>query len=1088
MRGRRRMIGVWTGAAAGLVAGAAAVCLAGTAPALPGRVEFNRDIRPILSDKCFKCHGPDEKARKTGLRLDLPDGARGVVVAGRPDRSRLIARVFAADPARRMPPPGSELTLSSREKLLLRRWVEQGGAFQQHWAFVRLPARVPAPAVKLTGWPRSLLDRFVLARLESEGLRPSPEATRADWLRRVTLDLTGLPPAPDDVDTFLRECEAEQKGSGLRGQGSGKAPRGLANPQSAIPNPQSYERVVDRLLASPRYGERMAVPWLDVARYADSYGYQSDLLSPTWPYRDWVIKAFNDNLPYDQFLTWQIAGDLLPNATRDQRLATAFNRLHRMTNEGGSVPEEWRLEGVADRVHTFGTAFVGLTFECARCHDHKYDPVAQRDYYALSAFFNSIDEYGLYDRADIVPSPSLLLPTPEQERALADAREGVGRAEQALVRAREEREGAFRIWRQQSGSSPIADMTGSFSFEAFEGTLFRNQAPGATAHGARSDEVPLIEGRAGKAALLDGENNVNFPELGRFTRHTPYTVAFWMRDSLRPGESRGEPAVIFQACSGTDTGPHGYDLILEEGRLSARMFRHWPGNAIGIRTRVTVRRDTWTHVAVTYDGSSRAAGLRVYLDGRSAEVEVLRDHLVKGTGRHILTFGQRFRDKGFKGGVLDELRLFSRALTALEISRLRDGAMAMDPNPSCDESALREFYFSAVDPEARRRADELAAARERLVAAEDAPVEVAVMEEMSQPRPAYVLDRGQYDARTTDANRVSRDTPRAILPFSDRDQGSSRRDRLGLARWLTRPDHPLTARVAVNRVWALLFGRGLVETSENFGLQGRPPSHPELLDWLARDFIASGWDVKGLIKKIVLSSTYRQASALRPDLRKRDPQNVLLARGPSHRLSAEAVRDTALAASGLLDTRIGGPPVSPYQPGDLWRESNVMSPAYRQSVGTDLYRRSLYTVWKRTAPMPNMLAFDAVTREFCVARRQNTSTPLQALVLLNDPQFVEAARVLGERTLREGGADPAGRVSYAFRRLAGRDPDASELSLLSALYAEQRARFAREPEQAALLVRIGERKPDPALAAPEVAAATVLAQTILNLDATIWKR
>jgi hypothetical protein len=1027
-------------------------------PSRPGstpRIQFNRDIRPILADNCFTCHGPDRGKRMADLRLDVRDAAiaRGVLVPGHAERSKLIARIFEKDEGRRMPPVFSHKRLTEVQKNLLRRWVEGGARYELHWAYVPLPARVQVPVVQHPAWCRNEIDRFVLARLEREGLRPSPDADRAIWLRRVTLDLTGLPPTVPEVDAFLADR-----------------------------SPRAREGVVDRLLASPRYGERMAAPWLDVARYADSYGYQSDQLCPTWPYRDWVVKAFNDNLPYDQFITWQLAGDLLPNASREQRLATAFNRLHRMTNEGGSVPEEWRLEGVADRVATFGTAFMGLTVECARCHDHKYDPVTQRDYYALSAFFNSIDEYGLYDRADIVPTPSLLLPTPEQERELAAAQAAVTQAEQALARTRVEREAAFRDWLAHRPQPGFADLTGRFDFEQFDGTKLPNLVAGATQHGVRQDEVPLVEGRVGKAAQFDGENNVNFPELGRFPRHAPFTIAFWMRDA----GIAAEPAVVFQACSGTDTGPHGYDLLLEHGRLTARLFRHWPGNAVAVRTRQAIPPETWTHVAVTCDGSSRAAGLRIYLDGKPAALDVVRDHLYKSIGEQTLVFGQRFRDRGFKGGRIDELAIFTRALTTLEVAQLADGRAleAALADPRGHETELRETYFSAVDPETRKAAAALAAARGGVVAAEDAQVEVAVMDEMPEPRPTYVLARGRYDAPRSEANRVGRDAPAGIMPFP----GGLRRDRLGLARWLTRPDHPLAARVAVNRLWAVLFGRGLVETQENFGTQGKPSTHPELLDWLARDFVRSGWNTKAFLKMIVLSSAYGQASALRPELLGRDLQNLLLARGPSHRLGAEAIRDVALAASGLLDERIGGPPVSPYQPGDLWRESNSMSPPYRQSVGRDLYRRSLYTVWKRTAPIPNMMTFDAVSREVCVARRQTTSTPLQALVLLDDPQFVEAARALGERTLKEGGPTAAERVRFAFRRLATREPTSDEMKLLVALYEQQRWLFRREPDQAARLIVIGDSKPDPALPPGELAAATVLAQAVLNLDATIWER
>src|SRR5581483_3839597 len=621
--------------------------LAAPRSAPPARVSFNREIRPILTDNCFPCHGPDHNKRQAGLRLDVREEvlARGVIVPGRPQQSKLIARIFATDASRVMPPAFSHKTLTPAQKNRLRLWIAQGAKYEPHWAFIPPPAQVAVPRVKNPAWCRNAIDRFVLARLEREGLHPSPEASRSDWLRRVTLDLTGLPPTPQETGAFL-----------------------------AARSPEAYARVVDRLLASPRYGERMAVPWLDAARYADSYGYQSDQLCPTWPYRDWVVKAFNANLPYDQFLTWQLAGDLLPNPTREQRVATAFNRLHRMTNEGGSVPEEWRMEGVADRVQTLGTAILGVTLECARCHDHKFDPISQRDYYALSAFFNSIDEYGLYDRADIVPTPSLLLPTPEQQRELAAAQDAVRQQEQRLAQLRAARESAFRDWLAKPHEAALPDRIGQFDFEEFEGTKLPNRVPGAKQHGERQDEVPLVEGHTGKAALLDGENNVHFDALGRFTRHTPFTIAFWMRDPRLVEE----PAVVFQACGGTDAGPHGYDLLIEKGVLTARLFRHWPGNAIAIRTRREIPKDTWTHIAMTYDGSSRAAGLQLYINGRPAETEIVRDRLYKDIGQQPLVFGQRFRDRGFKGGRIDDLSLFSRAITPLEVAQLYDGRSLAD--------------------------------------------------------------------------------------------------------------------------------------------------------------------------------------------------------------------------------------------------------------------------------------------------------------------------------------------------------------------------------------------------------------------------
>lgn len=1021
----------------------------------PRAVSFNQDIRPILSENCFSCHGPDHNKRMAGLRLDRESASlrHGVLVAGKPEKSALIARIFTGEAGRIMPPPFSHKHLSPAQKALLLRWVREGARYEPHWAFVPLPPSVLVPTTHNRSWPRNAIDHFVLARLEREGIRPSPDASKAIWLRRVTLDLTGLPPTPQEIATFIED----------------KAPN-------------AFEKVVDRLLASPRYGERMALPWLDVARYADSYGYQSDQLCPTWPYRDWVVKAFNENLPYDRFITDQLAGDLLPGATRETRLATAFNRLHRMTNEGGSVAEEWRQEGVADRVKTFGTAFLGLTTECARCHDHKYDPITQRDYYSLAAFFNNINEHGLYDQGGIVPTPSLLLPTPEQEKATTAARDAITQAEQALTKSRQDRESAFRAWLALPHSPIITDTIGRFDFERFDGARLSNQVPGAAAFGERSDEVPLVEGHSGKAAQFDGENNLHFPAFNQFTRHTPFTIAFWMRD---PRLVEGA-AVVYQACAGTDTGPYGYDLTVENGRLTARLMRHWPGNAIAVETRQAIPKNVWSHVTVTYDGSSHAAGLHIYLNGQPAAVSVIADKLYKGIGQQPLVFGQRFRDRGFKGGRIDDLAVFSRDLTPLEVAHLYDGHALADSlaQPELHEAALRDYYFGAVDPVTREATRKLSLARAQLVAAEDAQFEIAVMEEMPQERLTYLLARGRYDAPVTAADRVPRGTPSDIFPFPH----NLPSNRLGLAQWLLLPNHPLTARVAVNRLWTIFFGKGLVTTIEDFGTQGKPPTHPELLDYLARDFIQSGWNVKRMMKLIALSHTYRQASALRPDLRKYDPQNNLLARGPSHRLSGEAIRDTALAASGLLSERLGGPPVSPYQPGDLWRESNSMSPAYQQSKGADLYRRSLYTVWKRTAPMPNMTAFDATSREVCTARRGSTNTPLQALILLNDTQFVEAARAVGQRVLLESGPSPAEHVRYTFLLLASREPTREEESLIVALYEGQRVAFTRDSEGANKLIHVGESKVDPNLPTADLAAATILAQTVLNLDATVWKR
>jgi hypothetical protein len=1026
-------------------------------------VSYGRDVRPILSDKCYRCHGPDAEARQAELRLDSREGLMEyVVVPGKPDESELVSRVFSDDDEMRMPPPDSKLSLSAEQKELLKRWIAEGAVFAEHWAFQELPASVPVPAVADESWPRQTLDRFVLARLESEGLKPTDEAGALRLLRRVTLDLTGLPPTADEC----RDLEAAVASYGLD---------------------LALVDVVDRLLTSSAYGEHMAIAWLDAARYADSYGYQSDQLNTQWPWRDWVVRALNANMPYDEFLTWQLAGDLLDDPSRDQVLATAFNRLHRLTNEGGSIAEEWLVENAADRVHTLGTAVLGLTLECARCHDHKYDPITMRDYYSLMSFFNSIDENGLYDHAAKVPSPSLLLPTEEQERKVTAARDGISAAEAALRQSIEEGSQRFERWAAKPQAMQDADLVGYFPFDG-ELEELPNEAPHGKGSG-KAGGLKSVPGVRGKAVRFDGDRGAVFEELLNVERWDNFSVDFWIRDTAR----NKLPVVVLQRTYGTDVGYNGFDVMLQNGVLEARFYRVWPGNGIGVRATKSIPRNEWQHIAVTYDGSSTADGLQLFLNGEKLPTEAVRRRIHKGAslrthGTGHFTLGERFRDRGFKDGELDELRIFDRALTPLEVRNLHDGRSLASAlaDPASHREAVREFYISAVDGPARKRAVELRKARRKLVELEEPIQEVPVMQELAEPRPTYILARGAYDAPKTDANRVDRDTFEDILiPFPT----DAPRNRLGLARWLADPRHPLTARVFVNRVWASFFGRPLVTTPENFGRQGATPTHPELLDWLARDFVAHGWDIKRLCRSIVLSATYRQDSRCSRELRERDPENELLARGPSRRLSAEQTRDLALAAAGLLNRRIGGPPVSPYQPGgDLWRETNNMSPAYQQSVGKDLYRRSLYSVWKRTAPLPNMLAFDAGTREVCTVARSRTNTPLQALVLLNDVQFVEAARALADVVSRDD-SDTASPISAAFLRLTGRAPDAAELELLRELYNEQRALFSDKAEQDAVkFAKLGESTASAALDPPGLAALTVVCQAILNLDATIFER
>lgn len=1010
------------------------------------KISFARDILPILSDKCFLCHGPDSGSRMADLRLDTPEGAfakrdgAAAIVPGKPAQSLILQRINHKSMP--MPPADSGKKLSQKDIAMLTQWVKESAVYGKHWSFEPLPASIPVPKVG-SNWAKDEMDRFIIAQMSKAGLSPNPPADRLRWLRRVTLDLTGLPPTESEIQAF-----------------------------QAQPN---YEKTVDRLLASPHFGERMAVEWLDAARYSDSYGYQSDLLMPTWPYRDWVVKAFNRNLPYDQFLTQQIAGDLLPNATRDQVLATAFNRLHRQSNEGGSIAEDFKNEYAVDRVDTYGTAVLGLTLGCARCHDHKYDPITQREYYQFYAYFNSIEEYGLLLSTDIVPTPSLLLPTPEQEVKLADLKKKNAEALASLQPAIERADAQFQSW-NISGANAKTEVTAKLNLDTFTDKFLSDKDK---VFGVKLGIVNQVQGRQGQAVELDGDNGLTIRGLPAKERWEPFTWSFWIQDPRQKG-----PVVLLHRTGGTDVGFCGFDLMLEDGYLTARVMRHWPGNAVAIRTTERIEKGTWQNIAWQWDGSGRAEGLRLFTNGKLAKTVVLKDKLWKkiyAYGDHAAsggdwTFGNRFRDAGFKGGKIDDIAFADRVLSGAEIANLYDGR-------AIEGSALREFYVTSVEPGVRDALKIINQSQKELAEFEEGVREISVMEESKSPIPAYVLSRGEYDAPKTAANRVTRGVPKVLPNLA----ATAKNDRLTLAKWTTAPNHPLTSRVAVNRIWQMLFGTGLVESSENFGLQGSQPTHPELLDYLARRFVNSGWDVKKLVKGIVLSATYCQDSVQSEKKRKVDPLNRLYARGPSGRLPAEMVRDTALAASGLLTDKLGGPPVNPYQPAGIWSENNTMSPQFVQSKGADLYRRSLYSTWKRTTPVPNMLLFDATSREACTVRRPSTNTPMQALVLLNDIQFVEASRVFAERLMTEKPNDES-RIRTAFLRFSGRLPDQRESKVLLANLREQRAEFGSKSAEATKLLKIGETKANPNLNPVEVAAMTVTVQMILNSDAVIWKR
>ncbi|MDA0932860.1 MAG: DUF1553 domain-containing protein [Planctomycetota bacterium] len=1022
--------------------------------------DFEREVLPLLADRCFACHGPDAAEREAGLRLDeeaasravLPSGRRAVV-PGELSASELVRRIRSTDPREVMPPPSSGVGLNDGEREILARWIESGAAYEQHWAFRPLREIVDLPAVADASWVRDPLDHFVLARLEQEGLRPTEAAGRDRWLRRVTHTLTGLPPSLEERDAFLADHD-----------------------------PGAEARVVDRLLASEAYAERMAVDWLDAARYADTYGYQSDVHREVWPWRDWVLRAFASNLGYDEFLEWQLAGDLLREPTRDQRLATAFLRLHRQTNEGGSVDEEYRVENVADRMETVGTAVLGLTLGCAKCHDHKFDPISQREYYGLFALFDGCDEAGLYSHfTSAVPTPTLLLPTPDQERAMESADAAVERAERAYAERKAALDADFEAWvMAHDFDTPLPDLVGSFDLDGFGEKGELANAAAADKPGSASGPRPeVVDGARGRALTLSGEDPLVFPKVGDFTRNDPFTIAL----HVRVAEHHERAVIWHRSRAWSDAGSRGFELLLEDGRPSAALIHFWPGNAIRVVARQPIEVGRFTHIAVTYDGSSRAAGLGILVDGQPVEVDVVRDKLRKnitGGGASALTIGQRFRDNGLRGGSVDDLRVFARALAPLEVREvLVPGAMREAVGVPDRRAALREAYAAAFDPRLRELRQELLAARRARSAAVDPVREIMTMrDDGPADRAAHVLDRGAYDARR---EPVAPSTPSALPEWPE----GERRDRLGFARWLLDPSHPLTSRVAVNRVWQMHFGRGLCATPEDLGMQGARPEHGELLDHLARRFIDSGWDLKALHRAIVLSATFAQDSACDDALRARDPHNELLGRGPSFRLSAEMIRDQALAASGLLVRRVGGPSVKPYQPPGLWREKSGAT--YTPDQGEGLWRRSLYTYWKRTSPPPAMMTFDASAREVCSVRREATTNPLQALVLMNDPQHVEAARVLAERLVVEA-PGPRGRVDRLFRIVLGRAADDAEIRIIGEGVDEERARFEQDPEAANELLSVGTAPRNASIAAVDVAAWTTAVSVVLCCDEAIMLR
>ena len=966
------------------------------------RLAFNRDVRPILSDKCFACHGPDAKTKGIPLRLDVETEAKAerrgrfAIRPGKPDESEVIRRVRATQPARRMPPAITGHTVTDPEVAILRQWISEGAVWQAHWSFIA-PKPQPLPITK-SRWPRNAIDQFVLAKLNHERLTPSRDAAPETLLRRVTFDLTGLPPTPAEIDAFLSDKR-----------------------------PQAYERAIDRLLASPRYGERMAARWLEAARYADTNGYQFDGERQMWRWRDWVIESFNRNQPFDQFALEQIAGDMLPHATRDQRIATGFNRNHRGNSEDGIVAEEYAVEYVVDRVETTSTVFLGLTLGCARCHNHKYDPLTQKEFYQFFAYFNNVPENGRARKYGNSP-PYLPAPTAAQqadlarrEKEIADERDFLRRNEGAIAQAQA---GSRDLWMPSTGLD--------FAWQ-----------PG--------------QARESKQA-------------GAFDIGDHFTLAAHIKTN--------QPVNGALVTRMTDTSQgRGYGLSLRDGHVHLHITSNYVNDAIRVDTVRQLEAHRPYRIAVTYDGSVAAAGVRIYVDGELEPVTVSQDTLY----RPFVNAGNTFKEPlrlGAGGGAANKFsgellaaRTYSRVLPPDQIAALAGLTRPEFARAAFLESGTAPARFAQSWRNLQRLIDE----KERF---ERTFPTVMVMAESPQARLTHLLIRGAYDKP---GEVVTPGLP-AILPPLPAGQPNNR---LGLARWIVASENPLLARVTVNRFWQMYFGTGLVKTVEDFGTQGDWPSHPELLDWLALEFIRSGWDVKALHKLIVTSATYRQSSKLTPELQERDPENRLLARGPRVRLASEMIRDSALHASGLLQETLGGPSVKPYQPAGLWKEISMQDMDYVESSGRDLYRRGLYTFWKRTIAPPMMVNFDAANHESCTVRESRTNTPLQALNLMNDVTFLEAGRLLGQRMLKEGGATAEQRLSYGFRLATGRRPSADEARLLASSLAYHLDYFSSDPAKSVEYLKQGSQPIDPKLKG--LAAYAAIGNLLLNLDAAVTK-
>lgn len=1043
-----------------------------------GEVNFSREVQPILSDKCFACHGFDPETREADLRLDTFEGATknsgGIcaIVPGDPAKSEAWLRIQTKDEDDIMPPKKSHKTLDDREKDILKRWIEQGAKYQKHWAF-EAPKRPAPPAVKDEAWARNAIDRFIAGKLDSVGLKPASEADRQTLARRLWLDLTGLPPSPEEVETFVKD-----------------------------PAPDAYEQLVRRLMDSPQWGEHRGRYWLDAARYADTHGLHFDNFREMWPYRDWVINAFNRNQPFDLFTVEQIAGDLLPKPSREQLIATGFQRCNATTNEGGTIDDENLANYANDRVTTLSWVWLGLSANCAACHDHKFDPIRQQDFYSMAAYFRNTTQPPK-DGNIRESRPILYLPKQDDEKRFNELQGElkVLRGERAKVRGEAEKE--FAKWVHKATAADLEVSSEKLILDQLlnDSTEIRTRNPNLNWQD---------DGKFGRVVAL-GADGIELGNVADFERDQPFSVAAWVK--LPKDLKTGTIAARFDDRGETRKG---WSLFLEDGKIGLRLSPGDPKQEIrAVTKRGATKPDAWIHFCATYDGSGNPTGIRISADGKEQPTNPSGNALSSSIRSEVpLRIGRRETGTPLTGAFVQGIRIYGRRLITEEVSALQQlpalrialATPLPPPEPPKDEkdtteqkdappkkpegrtpaqtTALREFYLGNKVPELHRLGTQLATLEtEDTLLKSRAGVTLVQEEKSGSEAMANILMRGQYDKlgdKVTPATFAALHQSRSDAP----------KNRLGLAQWLVAKENPLTARVTVNRFWQELFGTGLVRTSEDFGVMGERPSNPELLDWLAVEFQESGWDVKRLFTLMVMSATYRQAAITTPEKRERDPQNRLLSRGPRFRMDAEMIRDYALAASGSLVPKVGGPSVKPYQPEGVWEavampESNTRF--YKRDSGEGLYRRSLYTFWKRAAPPALMDILNAPSRETCAVRRERTNTPLQALATLNDPQFVEAARKLAELALKQPETDSQKAIAFIAQRVLLRPLSDQERTIVSETFTTAEREFNERPDSAKSFLSVGESKTDTSLSAPRLAALSLVANQLLCLDEALNK-